>query len=84
MNWPGTGVSSDFFPTAVLRPLVNLGPSRLFGGAEGARLDRFVTALNTDDRSRFAKVAWSDLLTQGLADAPGWFSRFCRERGLIV
>lgn len=79
-NWCLVRLLSDGRPAT----LVNLGPSRLFGGAEGARLDRFVTALDTDDRSRFAKVAWSDLLTQGLADAPSWFSRFCRERGLIV
>jgi hypothetical protein len=36
--------------------LVNLGPARLFLGAEGARLNRFVMALGTDERSHFMKA----------------------------
>ena len=62
--------------------LVNLGPARLFGGAEGARLDRFVTALGNNDRSHFRKATWSDLLGAGMGDVPGWFAQFCRGRGL--
>jgi hypothetical protein len=64
--------------------LVSLGPAKLFLGAEGARLDRFVTALGTDERLHFMKVRWSDLLGNGLSDVPDWFAQFCRSRGLIA
>ena len=63
--------------------LVNLGPARLFGGAEGARLDRFVKALCTDEQSHFRKVTWSDILGAGRGDMPDWFVQYCRGRGLI-
>jgi hypothetical protein len=62
--------------------LVNLGPAKLFLGAEGARLNRFVAALGTDERSHFMKVTWSDLLGKGLVDVPDWFAQFCYGRGL--
>jgi hypothetical protein len=62
--------------------LVNLGPARLFGGAEGSHLDRFSAALGTDARSHFMKVTWSDLLGERMGGVPEWFSRFCRTRGL--
>lgn len=62
--------------------LVNLGPARLFRGAEGARLDRFVTALGSNDRSHFRKVTWSDILGASMADVPDWFAQFCRRQGL--
>jgi hypothetical protein len=63
--------------------LVNLGPAKLFVGAEGARLHRLVTALNTDEQSQFGKVRWSDFLDGNLGDLPDWFAHFCRSRGLI-
>lgn len=62
--------------------LVNLGPAGLFAGAEGVRLDRFVAALDTDDRSRFLRIAWPEFLGTGVNDLPDWFARFCRERNL--
>jgi hypothetical protein len=64
--------------------LLNLGPAKLFLGTEGARLDRFVAALDTDERSHFIKVIWSDLLGEGLVDVPDWFAQFCRDRGLTA
>jgi hypothetical protein len=64
--------------------LVSLGPAKLFLGTEGARLDRFVAALGTDERSHFMKVRWSDLLGKGLSDVPDWFAQFCRSRGLMA
>jgi hypothetical protein len=64
--------------------LVNLGSAKLFLGTEGARLDRFVVALGTDERSHFIKVIWSDLLGEGLVDVPDWFAQFCRGRGLTA
>jgi len=63
--------------------LVNLGPGRLFCGAEGARLDRFVTALGTDKRSRFVKLTWENLLGKCLVEVPDWFAQFCRNRALM-
>jgi hypothetical protein len=62
--------------------LVNLGPPTLFQGAEGDRLNRFIAALGTDERAHFKKVTWSDVLAEGLADAPKWVTDFCKERGL--
>ena len=44
------------------RPLVNLGPAKLFRGAEGERLDDFVDAPKADEQSKFKKVVWSDFL----------------------
>jgi hypothetical protein len=64
--------------------LVNLGPARLFSGAEGGRLDRFISALATDDLSHFKKVKWSDLLGKDWDDMPDWFAQFCRNRGLVA
>ena len=64
--------------------LVNLGPARLFGSAEGARLDRFLAALGTDTRSHFMKVTWSDLLGSRMGEFADWFSQFCRSRGLAL
>lgn len=64
--------------------LVNLGPARLFGGAEGARLDRFVTAMGGNDRSHFKKVTWVDLLGTSMRGAPDWFAQYCRGRGLTA
>jgi hypothetical protein len=64
--------------------LVNLGPSKLFLGAEGARLDRFIASLDIDERTHLQKVAWADLLGDALIDAPAWFSGFCRDRCLAV
>jgi hypothetical protein len=64
--------------------LVNLGPSKLFLGAEGRRLDCFDKAIGTHERSHFRKITWSDLLGKGLVDVPDWFSQFCRDRGLDV
>ena len=63
--------------------LVNLGPSRLFSGSEGERLDRFISALSPDERSRFKKVTWSDLLREVFDEAPDWFVQFCNGRGLM-
>lgn len=68
---------------ARLASLVSLGRAKLFCGAEGMRLDHFVSALGTDELSRFKKVTWSDLLGKNLGDAPGWFAQFCRDRGLV-
>lgn len=62
--------------------LVNLGPARLFSGAEGMRLDRFVTALGKETHSRFAKMTWADLLS-GVGDTPKWFTDYCRDRNLF-
>jgi hypothetical protein len=64
--------------------LVNLGPARLFSGAEDERLDSFVNALNSDERSKFKKVVWSDLLGAALTTAPDWFVQFCASRGLTA
>jgi hypothetical protein len=63
--------------------LVNLGPTKLFTGAEGARLDRFATALRTDERSHFFKIGWPDLLGKDLRDMPDWFAQFCHSRRLM-
>lgn len=62
--------------------LVNLGPARLFGGAEGARLDRFVAALDTNEMSHFRKLTWSEILGTGINEVPDWFAHFCRNRSL--
>lgn len=64
--------------------LVSLGLPKLFLGAEGARLDRFVTALGTDEQLHFMKVRWSDFLGKGLGDVPDWVVQFCRSRGLMA
>jgi hypothetical protein len=61
--------------------LVNLGPANLFRGEEGARLDRFVAALGTDERSHFKKLRWCRLL--GTDFTSNWFVQFCRDRGLV-
>jgi hypothetical protein len=61
--------------------LVSLGLSRLFTGADGARLDRFIEALGEQPNSRFRRLTWRTLLA--CADnAPPWFVRFCSERQL--
>lgn len=62
--------------------LVNLGPTKLFVGTEGARLDRFIAALATNEQSRCMKVSWPHFLGTGLDDGPVWFAQFCRNRGL--
>lgn len=64
--------------------LVSLGAVNLFIGAEGARLERFASALGTDERSRFMKVTWSDFLGNDFDGMPEWFVRFCRDRGLML
>lgn len=64
--------------------LVNLGPTKLFSGTEGERLDRFIHALGPDSRLRFRKVTWSDFLQRELGDAPDWFAAFCRKRALTA
>jgi hypothetical protein len=63
--------------------LANLGPKRLFLGANGKRLDRFIRALGIDERSQFLKATWSDLLGNSAGDLPEWFVKFCRGRGLL-
>jgi len=63
--------------------LVNLGPANLFRGKEGRRLDRFSAALNTDERSRFVKISWPDLLGSDFGNRPSWFVQFCRGRRLV-
>jgi hypothetical protein len=63
--------------------LVNLGPTKLFEGPEGARLIRFAQTLGSDAHASFKKAAWPDLLRPVMTDAPGWFSTFCFERGLM-
>jgi hypothetical protein len=50
--------------------LVNLGPKRLFLGADGDRVNRFVEALGIDERSHFMKATWPDLLANNLGDLP--------------
>jgi hypothetical protein len=60
--------------------LVSLGSAKLFDGTEGERLDRFASALGTDERSHFMKVTWSDLLGNDLGGMPEWFVKFCRGR----
>jgi len=77
-NWCLTKLLSQGRPAV----LANLGPPSLFKGKEGARLDRFVQALDTDERSQFAKVSWPSFLRNALDGAPKWFEQFCRERGL--
>ncbi len=62
--------------------LVNLGPARLFLGAERARLDRFAAALDVDGHSKFMKIAWSRLLSH-MSSAPDWFHQFCCNRTLV-
>jgi hypothetical protein len=62
--------------------LANLGPASLFLGKEGARLDRFVASLSSDDSSHFVKLSWPDLLGK-LDNMPDWFDRFCHDRRLI-
>lgn len=64
--------------------LVSLGLDKLFLGAEGARLNRFIGALGTDERSHFMKVSWSDLLGKGVGYMPDWFAQFCRSRNLMA
>lgn len=59
--------------------LVNLGLPALFSGPEGARLDRFIGALDTNESLQFKKATWAELLSFVLPSAEGWFSRFCRE-----
>jgi hypothetical protein len=64
--------------------LVNLGPARLFSGAEGARLERFVNALGPAKGTQFKIVTWPDLLRVVLAAAPDWFIQYCSSRGLTT
>lgn len=64
--------------------LVSLGPAKLFVGAEGERLNRFVSALGDDARSHFRKVSWTDFLDRPEADRPAWFARFCCNRDLMT
>jgi hypothetical protein len=64
--------------------LVSLGPAKLLLGTEGARLDRFVAALGTNERSHFMKIRWPDLHGNGLGAVPDWFAQFCRSRGLMA
>jgi hypothetical protein len=63
--------------------LVNLGPKRLFLGADGERLESFVEALGIDERSHFMRPTWSDLLGNNLGDLPQWLAQFCRSRDLV-
>ena len=63
--------------------LVNLGPKRLFLGADGERLDSFVEALGVDEQSHFMKATWSDLLGNNLGDLPKWLAQFCQSRDLV-
>ena len=63
--------------------LVNLGPDRLFLGAEGRRLDSFVDALEIDQKSQFVKARWSGLLGNNLDDLPEWLAQFCRSCCLV-
>lgn len=64
--------------------LANLGPARLYEGTEGARLDRFVSALGANGGLHFRKVTWAQLLGPFLPTAPDWLSRFCHhERDLL-
>jgi hypothetical protein len=60
--------------------LVNLGPAKLFSGAEGERLTRFINALSPDEHSQFKKVGWSDLLEVVLTTAPNWIVQYCESR----
>jgi hypothetical protein len=76
-NWRLLNGLAEGRPTT----LVNLGPSRLFSGTEGARLDRFVSALREDANSSFAKLTWTELLA-GVRNSPAWFSDYCRDRKL--
>jgi hypothetical protein len=63
--------------------LINLGPARLFAGPEGRRLDSFVASLGGNaGLHHFAKVTWPDFL-DGIADAPEWFTKWCRSRALL-
>lgn len=59
--------------------LVNLGPSRLFAGSEGVRLDRFARSLNADEQCRFQRLTWTDFLRSVIDVTPEWFTRFCSE-----
>jgi hypothetical protein len=63
--------------------LVNLGQPDLFLSKDDMRLNLFVEALRTDERSRFTKLTWSDLLGTEFNNMPDWFVEFCRGRRLI-
>ena len=64
--------------------LMNLGPTDLFKGREGARLDRFVAALGASDGLQFRKVTWARLLDPLLPTAPDWFSSYCRHKSNLL
>lgn len=64
--------------------LVNLGSADLFRGKEGARLDRFASALGTDERSHFVRVTWSELFGNDMSGMPEWFIGFCHDRNLTA
>ena len=51
--------------------LINLGPAKLFDGAERARLENFVSALGANERARFKTLKWSDFLSG--ESSPEWF-----------
>lgn len=57
--------------------LVNLGRPQLFQGQQGARLDRFVSALKADATQAFVKATWTELLSPILPATERWFSDFC-------
>jgi len=78
-NWCLLNRLADGRPGA----LANLGPSKLFVGGEGDRLDRFAAALAARGSLRFIKVTWPHLLQSVLPSAPEWFTNFCKQRRLI-
>ena len=64
--------------------LVNLGPARLFSRSRRRAAGYLINALDSDERSKFKKVLWSDLLGATLPTALDWFVQFCASRGLTV
>jgi hypothetical protein len=56
--------------------LGNIGPEKLFIGAEARRLDSFIGALETDQQSHFVKATWSDLIGENLEVSPSGLPNF--------
>ncbi|MCG2661856.1 MAG: hypothetical protein L6437_16625 [Kiritimatiellae bacterium] len=61
--------------------LINLGPTRLFEGDEGQKLDRFVSGLRQDMSHSFIKLTWWDFFSH-IPQEPRWFADFIDSRGL--
>jgi hypothetical protein len=61
--------------------MINLG-SRNILERQVDRLNRFASALDIGDTSRFERITWAECLDPIIDRSPIWFSDFCRSRRL--